>query len=434
MALVPVPQSIARKMVTFSLVSIPCSVCAATERHGVLLHLVHDDLIVQRRVFELDGQDVAQGHIARGFELPSGDTLVLTDADLADLPTPDSREIRVLGFIPEDRVDVTHYDRTYYLGAGRAAAGPAHCCMRRSSSPAMSPSPAPLRTRDTLAVLRVRDDVIVMTTMLWPDEVRPTTGVAPATSELRPEQVALARQSMDASSEGFELEAERDEYTSALREVVEAKAAGLPAPHAPAAKVLPASGVGDLMALLEAAVERAEEEHPKPAARAKKSTMPRCCTRTTGTRSVRKPGRPSRWKSERWVAAELVHLGGGEPVGRAVRVAGQQGDGLLNQLSGEQAQAAFSEPARPSVDQLGAGGRGGLRGVGFDAGSEQGEGGEGCVGVELAGAVRGRIGHRLILAALLTIRQVRSRAGRSQSNAARGVRRSVPVALPGVTL
>jgi len=121
-----------------------------------------------------------------------------------------------------------------------------------------------LRTRDNLVVLRVRDDVISMVTLLWPDEVRPTEGIAPATPELRPEEIQLARQLMDTISSDFDPSLERDEYTVALQEVVEAKMAGLPAPHAPDARVLPpAAGVTDLMAVLEAAVKRAEEEHPK---------------------------------------------------------------------------------------------------------------------------------------------------------------------------
>jgi DNA end-binding protein Ku len=113
-----------------------------------------------------------------------------------------------------------------------------------------------------------------MTTLLRPDEVRDTEGIAPKPIELRPDEVAHARQLMDTISAEFDPEQERDEHTVALREVVEARMADLPAPHVPEAKVLPlAAGVTDLMAVLQAAVGRAQEEHPKAAARrpAKKS-------------------------------------------------------------------------------------------------------------------------------------------------------------------
>ncbi|TWE17075.1 DNA end-binding protein Ku [Kitasatospora atroaurantiaca] len=271
-------SAIARKMITFSLVSIPVSVYAATSRHQVPLHMVHvkdGARIRQKKVCSAEEVEVPDGDIVRGYELPSGDTLILTREDLESLPTPDTREIRVLGFLPEERVDVLHYDKAYYLGADQAAARP-YALLREAltQSGQVAIARTALRTRDNLVVLRVRDDVISMVTLLWPDEVRPTEGIAPATPELRPEEVALARQLMDTISSDFDPSLERDEYTVALKEVVEAKLAGLPAPHLPEARVLPpAGGVPDLMAVLEAAVKRAEQEHPKTgSARGRKTT------------------------------------------------------------------------------------------------------------------------------------------------------------------
>jgi DNA end-binding protein Ku len=254
-------------MITFSLVSIPVSVYAATSQHRVPLRMVHDvdgGRIRQRRVCELDGQEVPESDIARGVELPDGSTLVLSRDDLEHLPMPDTREIRVLGFLPEERVDPLHYDKSYYLGVGPYAL--LRTALAESGQVAVARTA--LRTRDSLVVLRVRDDTIVMTTLLWPDEVRGTEGIASRPIELRPEEVALARQLMDTISADFDPAAEQDEYTVALREVVEARMAGLPAPHVPEAKVLPpAAGVTDLMSVLEAAVQKAREEHPKAAAK-----------------------------------------------------------------------------------------------------------------------------------------------------------------------
>jgi DNA end-binding protein Ku len=260
--------AIARKMITFSLVSIPVSVHAATSQHRVPLHLVHESdggRVRQPRVCSLDGKELGASEIARGYELPTGDTLVLTERDLADLPTPDTREIRILGFMPADRVDALHYDRAYYLSAESSVARP-YALLREAllQSEQVAIARTALRTRDALAVITVRGDALAMITLLWPDEVRAPAGLAPPTPKLRPEEIELARQLMDAVSEGFAIEEERDEYTQALQEVVEARAAGLPGPHAPEARVLPATaGASDLMAVLEAAVARAQEEHPK---------------------------------------------------------------------------------------------------------------------------------------------------------------------------
>ncbi|MGE7438021.1 non-homologous end joining protein Ku [Kitasatospora sp. NPDC001175] len=266
------PSAIAKKMITFSLVSIPVSVYPATSQHRVPLHMVHEadgGRVRQRRVCEIDGRELSEGEIARGVEMPDGGTLVLSRQDLEQLPTPDTKEIRVLGFLDESRVDPLHYDKSYYLGVSPGGERP-YALLRAAlaESGQVAIARTALRTRDSLAVLHVRDQVITMTTLLWPDEVRGTEGIALRPIELRPEEVALARQLMDTISADFDPDREQDEYTVALREVVEARMAGLPAPHVPEARVLPpAAGVTDLMAVLEAAVQKAQEEHPKAAAK-----------------------------------------------------------------------------------------------------------------------------------------------------------------------
>jgi DNA end-binding protein Ku len=264
---------IAKKVLTFSLVSIPVNVVAATERHRVELHLVHEadgGRVRNKRVCEADGRELSPGEVARGYELPTGETLVLTERDLADLPMPDTREIRVLGFLPRERVDPIHYDRQYFLGARDAMAARPYALLRAAleESGQVAIARTALRTRDSLVAISVRGDTLLMSTLLWPDEVRDPGDIAPARMELSPAEVQLARQLMDAVSEGWRIEDEEDEYTHALQAVVEAKAAGLEPPHAPEAKVLPpAGGVSDLIAVLEAAVAKAEEEHPKNTAR-----------------------------------------------------------------------------------------------------------------------------------------------------------------------
>jgi DNA end-binding protein Ku len=277
-----VPATIAKKLITFSLVSIPVTIQAATARHSIPLHLVHGGdcgaRIRQPRVCEVHGE-VPASDIARGYDLPTGETLVLTDKDLADLPTPDSREIRVLGFLPADRVDVRHYDKVYYLGVDERASRPYALLLKAlEESGQVAIARTALRSRDSLVAIGGHAGVLTMTTLLWPDEVRAPEGIAPGLPTVRPEEVRMARELMDMVSSDFRLEEEQDEYTQALQHVVQARLAGLPAPHAPDARVLPpAQRETDLMAVLEAAVKKAQEEHQK-ANRARKSTTKKTTT------------------------------------------------------------------------------------------------------------------------------------------------------------
>ncbi|MFH9355345.1 Ku protein [Kitasatospora sp. NPDC017646] len=121
-----------------------------------------------------------------------------------------------------------------------------------------------LRTRESLAVIRVRDDTLLLHSLLWPDEIRSPAGIAPEGIALRPEEVRLARTLMDAITADFHIEDEADQYNHALEEVVRARLAGIEPPHAPKSRVLPPGGtVTDLMAVLESALADAREQHPK---------------------------------------------------------------------------------------------------------------------------------------------------------------------------
>ncbi|MFJ9448344.1 hypothetical protein ACIRRH_42015 [Kitasatospora sp. NPDC101235] len=94
--------------------------------------------------------------------------------------------------------------------------------------------------------------------------IRPAAGIAPEGIQLRPKEVTLARNLMDAVTKNFRIEAEHDEYKHALEQVVEARLAGLEPPHAPQSRVLPPGrAVLDLTAVLERALADARERHPK---------------------------------------------------------------------------------------------------------------------------------------------------------------------------
>uniref|UniRef100_UPI002F910871 non-homologous end joining protein Ku n=1 Tax=Kitasatospora sp. NBC_01519 TaxID=2903576 RepID=UPI002F910871 len=158
------------------------------------LHQVHaadGGRIRQKRVCELDGADVPFDDVARGYEAPNGRTVVLTHADLADLadlPLSSSREITVLGFLDADRVAPVNYDKAYYLGPSNPAAARPYALLRQAMLEAdqVAVARVAIRTRESLAVLRVREDVIALQTLLWPDEIRSDAGIAPKASSCAP--------------------------------------------------------------------------------------------------------------------------------------------------------------------------------------------------------------------------------------------------------
>lgn len=257
-------RSMWKGSVSFGLVSIPIQLYAATENKNVSLRQVHESdggRIQYKRFCSVDGQEVPYAEIAKGYELPDGEMVVITDADLADLPLATQRTIDVLEFVPLESIDPIQFDKTYYLEPQKNAVKP-YVVLRDALHKAghVAIAKVAVRQRESLALLRVVSDVLVMTTMLWPDEVR--TPDFPFLREdppqVRPQELTMAGSLIDSLAEPvFESEKYTDGYREALESVIEAKVSGneTTKPGAVAAK----ADVVDLMAALEASVSEARK-------------------------------------------------------------------------------------------------------------------------------------------------------------------------------
>jgi DNA end-binding protein Ku len=264
----------------FGLVSIPVKLYSATEEHGVSLHQVHEadgGRIRMKRTCEKCGKEVAYAEIAKGYDDGTGRTAVLTDADLTELPLPSRKLIDVLAFVDAGEIDPLALSRAYYVGAESAAAKP-YVLLREAlvKTGKAAVTKIALRTRESLALLRVHEDVLVLHTMLWPDEIRPASGLAPPDQvTVRPQELKMAESLMETLSEDFDLAAQHDEYQRALDELVAAKLEGQPMVEAAETAAAP-DNVVDLMAALQASIDaRAPAAPEASAAPAAKKAAPK---------------------------------------------------------------------------------------------------------------------------------------------------------------
>src|ERR687883_506521 len=111
-------RSIWKGSVSFGLVSIGVKLYSATEERDISFHQVRRTdgaRIRYKRVAETDGEEVPYSDIAKGYQLPSGEIVVLTDEDFADLPLPSARVVDVVQFVPSEQIDPIYYNKSYYL-------------------------------------------------------------------------------------------------------------------------------------------------------------------------------------------------------------------------------------------------------------------------------------------------------------------------------
>ena len=221
--------------VSFGLVSIPVRLYPAAAPREVAFRQVHTDdggRISFRRVCTACGRDVPYAGVARGFELPDGDLVVLSDEDLASLPRERSHRIDVLSFTSGRDIDPMLADRGYYLepaASGARAYRVLATALQRAGQVAVAT--VTLRQRETLAQLRARDGVLVLQTLLWPDEVRDAD--FPVLDEDRgvrddelDEELAAAASLIDAMTAPFDPAAHHDRYPAELADLVQAKVSG----------------------------------------------------------------------------------------------------------------------------------------------------------------------------------------------------------------
>ncbi|MET9336965.1 Ku protein [Nonomuraea sp. NPDC003804] len=257
-------RSIWKGAISFGLVTIPVKLYSATEQKDVTFHQVHREdggRIRYKRVCTVDGEEVPYSDIAKGYELPTGEIVVLTDEDFEDLPLSTSRRIDVLQFTPADQIDPIYFAKSYYLEPDAQGAKP-YVLLRDAleNSGQVAVVKVALRQRESLATLRVREGVFVLETMLWPDEIRKTDfGFLEEDVDVRPQELKMAESLIATMVADFDPGEYRDAYREALQQVIEAKVAGKEVIAAPEGEEEAGPAV-DLMAALRASVEAAKKE------------------------------------------------------------------------------------------------------------------------------------------------------------------------------
>jgi DNA end-binding protein Ku len=265
------PRSIWKGAISFGLVTIPVKLFSATEEKDISFRQVHAEdggRIKYKRVCEKDGLEIPFADIAKGYELADGRMVILDRDDFDALPLATTKAVEVVQFVAEDEVDPTYFNKTYFLQADGPGIKP-YVLLRDAliKSGQSAVVKVALRSREALALIRPRDGVLVLHTMLWPDELRDGSFAAPPQDvTVSDAEVKMAQSFIEALAGDFRPEDFTDSYREALETLVQSKAEGIP--MAVEAEAPKEAEVVDLVAALRASVEaakrrRAESEQAK---------------------------------------------------------------------------------------------------------------------------------------------------------------------------
>ena len=260
--------------ISFGLVTIAVRLFAATEEHDFRFHQVHREdggRIRYKRVCQACGEEVAYADIAKGYELEDGRMVVLDREDFEKLPISTDRAIEVVEFVPTEEIDPIFFQKSYYLEPDKAAVRP-YVLLRTALERAdrLAVVKITMRQRQSLAMVRARDDVLVLHTMMWPDEIRtPGFGFLDGEVEVRPQELKMAESLIESMAGTFEPREFTDDYRDAMAKLVEAKAEGAELPAQPEDE--DAGEVIDLMAALERSVAQAKASRAEATKKTKKT-------------------------------------------------------------------------------------------------------------------------------------------------------------------
>lgn len=219
-------RSIWKGSIAFGLVNVPVKVYTATEDHDIRFHQVHakdGGRIKYDRVCTVCGQSVKFADIDKQYESPEGEKVVLTDDDFARLPVAEKHEIPVLQFVPSEQIDPILYDKTYYLEPDSTT--PKAYVLLAATLERIDRTALvhfTLRQKTRLAAMRVRDGMLVLQTLLWPDEVRSVSFESLEEAKApRPQEIKMAETLVESMSDDFDPDQFTDEYQVELQRLLE---------------------------------------------------------------------------------------------------------------------------------------------------------------------------------------------------------------------
>jgi DNA end-binding protein Ku len=268
------PRAIWSGAISFGLVNVPVRMYSAVKEHTLHFHYIHEkdsSPIGYSKVCKAEEKPVPDDEIVKAFEWEKGEYVPMTDEDFEAAEARETHKtIEIRDFVDYHQIDPIFFDRSYYLGPANGAEK-VYALLARAMEESGRAAIAKyvMRDRQSLGCLRVRDGVITLEKMYFADEIRPLDELAPERSKVDPRELEMANSLIDKLTTEFDSAKYEDTYRDTLCEIIKAKREGetVRAPDLEKPAEAP-----DLMAALEASLERARGGSANGASRNGKGT------------------------------------------------------------------------------------------------------------------------------------------------------------------
>lgn len=294
------PRPVWTGTISFGLVAIPVKLFHAVRRQSVSFNQLDDrtmSRIKYRKVSALDGEEVPDDHIVKGYEVSKDRYIVVDPDELEPFIPAATKTVELEEFVDLEEIDPVFYDNAYYVAPGANPKPYVLLARAMEESNKVAIGRFVMRNKQYTAAIRAEEGRLIMSTLAYADEVLDPATIDELSDlddiEVSKKEIAMAESLVDSLTAAFEPAKYRDEYREQVLDLIEIKASGqafeLPETETEKPKVI------DLMAALEASVAKAKEargRHPSGAKQAAAAT-PAAKKSTAKKSAAKKPAKKS---------------------------------------------------------------------------------------------------------------------------------------------
>ncbi|WP_193063019.1 Ku protein [Oceanobacillus oncorhynchi] len=279
--------------ISFGLVNIPVKMHAATENKDIKLRQLHKKCktpIKYEKTCPNCDEDVKNEDIVKAYEYASNKFVVLDEEELEALKKEqEDKAVEIVDFVQLEEIDPIYFEKSYYLSPNEGGSK-AYALLREALTDTgkIGIAKMMIRSKEQLAVIRVYKDSIVVETIHYPDEVRAVGDVpnVPSQESVGKKELDTAKMLIEQLTTEFEPEKYKDDYRTALMELIEAKKNNKEIEIGGEPKAKP-DNVVNLMDALQESLDKAKSEKTKTT-KPKKKTAAKKKTTTTKTSAKKK--------------------------------------------------------------------------------------------------------------------------------------------------
>ena len=266
--------------ISFGLVNIPVKMHAATENKDVKLRQLHKECqspVKYEKTCPVCEKEVKSEDIVKAYEYAKNKFVILEEEELEALrKEQEDKAVEIVDFVKLEDIDPIYFEKSYYLSpneGGSKAYGLLRSALNDTGK--IGIAKMIIRSKEQLAVIRIYKNTLVVETIHFPDEVRNVQDVPniPEDVQIVDKELDVAKMLIEQLTTTFEPEKYKDNYRTALLDLIEEKknndetatatAKGKPAPDK----------ATNLMDALQASLEKAKKDKPKPKQPKRKTTQ-----------------------------------------------------------------------------------------------------------------------------------------------------------------